>query len=60
MPPPRPSSAKPRPGEEERFGPLYVRRMRKEDGRTLILYEEQGEDRDQGERAPLTDGATPT
>ena len=26
------------PGEEERYGPLRVRRTRKDDGRALILY----------------------
>lgn len=26
------------PGEEERYGPLRVRRTRKDDGRGLILY----------------------
>ena len=43
--PPEPASGDPNggpaaaaPGEEERYGPLRVRRTRKDDGRALILY----------------------
>lgn len=43
--PPEPGSGDPNggradaaPGEEERYGPLRVRRTRKDDGRALILY----------------------
>ena len=36
---PQPGDAAAAPaGEEERFGPLAVRRLVKEDGRLLILY----------------------
>jgi hypothetical protein len=30
-------------GEEERYGPLALRRLRKEDGRALILYRRAAE-----------------
>jgi hypothetical protein len=48
----RPGAA---PGEEERYGPLRVRRTRKDDGRALILYSDArrghgGIDDDAGER----------
>jgi hypothetical protein len=43
--PPEPGSGDPdggrasaAPGEDERYGPLRVRRTRKDDGRALILY----------------------
>jgi hypothetical protein len=36
---PRPENTPATPdGEEERFGPLALRRLSKEDGRSLILY----------------------
>ena len=51
-PPQTGKTADPRTGEEmneERFGPLVLRRTTKEDGRTLILYstpdESQGEEK---------------
>jgi hypothetical protein len=49
-----PSPADP-PGEEERYGPLAVRRFRKDDGRALILYEARDDepDRDDRERTPV-------
>jgi hypothetical protein len=38
--PPRPPQPPPNPGDaaEERFGPLRLRRIVKEDGRVLIVY----------------------
>ena len=32
------ADAQPAPGEVERLGPLTLRRMRKDDGRSLIAY----------------------
>jgi hypothetical protein len=44
-PPPRrtdPPPPSPGDGDEERFGPLLLRRMVKDDGRALILYRAPG------------------
>ena len=37
-PPPPREAARTEPGPVERYGPLELRRLRKEDGRELIVY----------------------
>ncbi|HXB15802.1 MAG TPA: hypothetical protein VNV44_08670 [Solirubrobacteraceae bacterium] len=37
-PPSRPSGGDAREGGSERYGPLELRRLRKDDGRALIVY----------------------
>jgi len=43
-PPPRPAGGDPRDPGTERYGPLELQRLRKDDGRLLIVYERVGDE----------------
>jgi hypothetical protein len=45
-PPEQPPAREPGEDEEERYGPLIVRRMVKEDGRALIRFERADDERE--------------
>jgi hypothetical protein len=54
-PPPEHDEATPEPASDERFGPLTITRVQKDDGRALILYGHDEEPPSQTADASVTE-----